>query len=706
MASATLQIIGEASSVTRMFGQVVAASRKATAAIAADWRRLNALQEAGARAGARAAGDAAVRAAGAAKRSASEHERAEKRKTAAARAEAGRRGSIGQRETATARRHASDVLSAFETAEKKRTAVVEREARRRANVERHAQQRAAAESSRRLNRGIGTLGRAAVGAIGGAARFAGGTAADALGQVQDAQQRRALTQRTLGLALYQAGADGREVRGRMAELTAFAAEHGMDSSELASALNASQTEFSSLAAATPAERARRFRGAMETARLGRNTGNDPSEFLRLQGMLSQSGFDPGTQRQALMFAAGAAQRGAVETGALTREAMSSMMARMSQASGALGAGATPEQRQQAALGAFREHFAEIQVARGFGNSTRRAGEATRRLSEALGGSRVQDAMLNNIRVRRDAARDPAERARLQGLEDSLYERDPTRTGDHRRLRAGTGPLQLAAALASAGFDATSMSNMFAGGGHGNAMSLQANWRNMMGVMLSQDAEGVSGADRIRRLMDPNVALTAADEARGTKVFESDPLAEQTKRAERRDTSLTDNTSALVQLNATLQAYRAANPIAAIAANQAGGPLAEMVAAQGGQPGRLGIGDMTAARIAAGREAAGGTLGFYWRALTSDQEGPYDAARDTDPEFRRRYQAALEREVTSRGGLASEAGRDPSAMRELAASFASSIRQALQGANITATIDPVTAAQTRGAQGGQGAPPSS
>jgi len=699
MASATLEIIGDAASVTRMFGQIVAASRRATAAIASDWRRLNALQESGSRTRARAAGDEATRAAGAARRSASEHERAERRKTRAAEAEAAKRQRQSEREAEAARKAADRAVSAHERAERRRTQATEREARRRTEADTRERRRSERETMRNIGRGVVGAGRTAAGAIGGMVRMGGAALSEMMGGVQDAQTRRALTQRQLGMALYQTGAGASEVRARGRQLTDYAAAHGMDSGELANALNAAQTEFSSLAGDTPAERERRFNAALETARLGRNTGNDPGEFLRLQGMLAQSGFDPATQRQALLFSAGAAQRGAVETGDLTRSAMASVMARMSQASGALGPGATAEQRSAAALGAFREHFAEIQVARGFGNSTRRAGEATRNLSAALVNSAVQDNLLNNIRHRGAASADPAERARIQALEEQLFERDTARTGDHRRLRANTGPLQLAAALASAGFDATSAGNMFSGGGPGNARSLQANWRNMLGVMLSQDTQGVSGAQRIQRLMGPGTALTEADVARGTETFEGDALSQQTRRNESRDNILSDNTTELSRLNATLQDFRAHAPMQAISARTLGGELGEVGAAEVWQRGQSSgrtlrsVLEGFATQRGGERTSAAGPLMRALDTVTLGSISRGNSGQELQRMTRGLTDAQLDTPVAANVGRAAMTPADIQALINAVRTGAS---------QATITVNPIAAAQARG-EAAPGAP---
>ena len=43
-----------------------------------------------------------------------------------------------------------------------------------------------------------------------------------------------------------------------------------------------------------------------------------------------------------------------------------------------------------------------------------------------------------------------------------------------------------------------MRNIFAGGGHGNAQGLQANWRNLMAAMFTPGDGGETGYQRISR----------------------------------------------------------------------------------------------------------------------------------------------------------------------------------------------------------------
>ena len=491
---------------------------------------------------------------------------AEQQATRAVMTEAAKRTQARQREVAQVRQQESAVTAAVLAEDRKRANAHTSSQRARlqslqqyVNAARNAERQLTREQQQEQRRRASSWSnRASQGAS-----MAMGVGSTLHSQIQDARRTRAQIQRTAGLAFYQAGArTPEEIQRRMQQASAFAQDSGMSMEELLSAANAAQTEFSSLQGNTEGERADRFRQLLETARLGRDTGNNPAEFTRLQGMLAQSGFDPAMQRQALLFTAGAAQRGAVEAGSLTREAMGAIMRRMSDASGALGANATTDQRRQAALGAFQEQVAELQVFRGTGFSVRRSGEALSNLQESLRNSSRQDKILQNIRTRREEARDPAERAALTTLEQQLFERDPTRRGDARRLRAGMqNPLGFVAAMSQAfGGNATAVTNLLSGTGAGNPMSLLLNQRGLLGALVARNAEGRTGAQRVMELMNPDVALTEEAVRGGAAVFNNDPLSQFNREENARMSALTDNTSALVRLSNALAGFQANNPM--------------------------------------------------------------------------------------------------------------------------------------------------
>ena len=503
---------------------------------------------------------------------------AEQQITAAVLSEDRKRTAAGTASQRARIRSLSEYVSAARAAEQQVTRVQQQEQRRRSN----------AWSQRGSNAVSGAMG------VGSTLH----------GQIQDARTRRAAAERTAGLAFFQAGArTPAEIQARMRQATAFAAGSGMSVTELLETANAAQTEFSSLQGNTEADRASAFGRVLETARLGRDTGNDPAQFARLQGMLAQAGFDERTQRQAMLYTAGASQRGAVEAGSLTREAMGPIMRRMSDASSALGPRATNEQRSAAALQAYREQVAELQVFRGTGFSVRNSGVALSNLQESLRSSSRQDKILDNIRTTRDGSADPAQRARLAQLESTLYERDPTRRGNHQRLRADMqNPLSFVAAMSRAtGGNATAITNMLAGSGAGNPMSLLLNQRGLLGALAATNANGQSGADRVMSLLSPDVALSEQRVREGGAIFANDAQSQLNREETARTAALADNTSALVRLSNALAGFQASNPMLSTAL---GAGAAGLLPAAGSALG-AGAAASSAAGGLAGVGAAGG-----------------------------------------------------------------------------------------------------
>ena len=663
MAEAALRVrIEGGSEVKRALNATQGAAREAAQAQNAEARRAakerERIERDAAKASAKAAQDAAkarvkaakeaeraeVAAVRASAKAAQDAARAEAAKSKAAEREAAKRQRTADSEARAAKRAADKSAKDFERAERQKTNAAERESRRRdAAAQREGRQRSRA-AERRSERRWGTAADVARGGI----RAAGALAGDLTGQAQDARMRRATSERSLGSALYQTGADETEVARRMDTIRQFSADRGIAFQDVTSALAAAQGQFSVLSpddAEKDRERARlgrdltpqdlerlrgqRLRGALDTIAESRNTGSDPSQMLRLSGMLAQSGFDQDMQRQMRRYTTAAAMAGSVEAGNLTQEGLSSIMGRMSQSSSSLGASATPQQRQRAMAESFRQSVAEMEVQASFGNSPRRAGEALRNLGGALESTTSQDKILTNIRSRRAATGDVAERARLQRLEETLFEADPTRRGQHRLRQGSRNPLQFAEQFFSVmGNDPTAMGNLFAGGGHGNARSMQANWRQMLSAMGNTDANGKTGAERVRAIMNARLNTDESDPnndlARGRRLFENDSLSQVTREQERRDNALTSNTSEISRLNKELQEFRTNNPVlSAITGLLPGGDAAEALAARasrevnglGGSQGAGGIvselsrevtGNPTA--IGAGIQTVGNMLG--------------------------------------------------------------------------------------------------
>lgn len=628
MSAAVLTILGDASGVKRALGETIAESRRASATISAQARtdaslRRQLLSNEGALARARlreegadrrqAAAEraraeraaqgvrerGAAREAALARKAAADASALERAKTTAAGRESAARIAAASREATAKKRLDDRVLARAVRDEQRKTAVEEREGRRRTRLaenEAKARARGVARAEREaradLRRGVG-WGRRLAGATLGGARDYATSMSD---QVQAARGRRAPAERAIGNAVYQAGGGRAAALEATGQITRFAAAQGMDSGELADALQAAQTEFSVLgnAQTSSADRGRRLQGFLANAQLARDTGNDVGEFARLSGLFQQTGFDPATQRRLMLYTAGATQRGAVETGSVTREAMPAITARMGSAMArARRAGGDV---QGAAVQEYAQALAEIEVARGTQGATPRlAGNAMRDVSNALQGNVTQGKLLQNIR---------SSQGRDSAIERTLYEADPTRRGQQRLRARYTNALDLVGAFGEAGLDSTQFQNITGGGGHGNPLSILANQRRLLGGLLNTDNEGKSGVSRVRELMNiPGVSLSEADVDRGRGIFSADTTAELNRNQESNTNALRDNNTRLVGVSDAITNWRMRNPW-----------LAEGAAQGVGAAGKVGSTGLDIATQVGATAAGGGVLAGAKRGL--------------------------------------------------------------------------------------------
>lgn len=488
----------------------------------------------------------------AARMSADARKRAEEEATRVAADEARKRGLSSEQEARVKQNALERYTRVYEQEERRQTAAAEREAAKR----RQAAQRAFNEwRAYRIEEGRTSTNRAAsvVSAIGTAAQGAAGAAGTAYGMIREARASRAGAERAIGNALFQAGGSREDVTSAMQTVTQFAQREGISTDTVAQAMQAAQTEFSVFgdARTNADERRARLAAFLDNVKLARNTGNDEAEFSRLAGLFSSQGFDPGLQRQLLLYAAGAAQRGAVEVGAITRQSMPAITARMGLAmSAARTAGTDP---QQAAVREFREAMAELEVVRGTQGATPRdAGNAIRNVTQSLRGNVTQDRLRTNI---------VTALGQNSALEQQIFEDDPTRRGEKRLRAQYTNALDLVAAFGEQRLNADQFMNLTRGGGHGNPLSLLSNERRVLGNLLNADAEGRTGIGRIRELRDPGVALTDADVARGAGIFGGDEQARLARLEETRLNALTSNTSSVDRLTNAIDRVNATNPIA-------------------------------------------------------------------------------------------------------------------------------------------------
>ena len=748
--SAMLTILGDASGVSRAIGDAVGQARRATSALSADARRESTRRrrlESEEVESARAAWRSLLR----------ERQRAARDRQRADEAASKRRQQIEKAEQSVAEKAAREKAKTAEKAERERTKATERETKLRQKLEDGAKRRAEADArertrthdreerertrtsereekrrsrfaereartaarreaaARRERRGIGET----VTRVGGSLFSAGAAGArDLHGQFQDARRQRARTRLELGGKLVEAGATRAEANTLFSSLSTQALAHGMNADERAGAVAAAQTEFSVLGSTQdlrgmdPARRMRalreRLNAALERAVQGRNMGADPGEFLRLSGMFTQQGFDPTTVDDLLARTVSMAQRGAIEPGAVTRTAMTPIMQRMQAAMGALGADATPEARSAAARNAYVQSFAELQVLRSRGWNPRRGANAMAALDQSLTGNITAGRMQTNLQAVRDSARGPL-RERVSTLlgtgEGGLFEDDPERQGQ-RRLRAQYrgNAVALSATLAQAGLTGEQTANIFAGGGHGNAQAMQANWRQLMQSMLGTNAEGVTGFAAVNDL--GQATLTQADRDRMWDFYENSDAAKLARNEESRLQALGDNTGALRNLSDRIADWTARNPLGSTALEAGGGMLGGMLAGVGGRAlgwlfglggggataaGALGV-EGTAAGTALGAGGAAGGLGVLGTIGAFLGVGAGAAAMGGAA-----YSAASGETVDGRrlsGTERAQAGLSSlmpgSAIGELLSQIPGAVERGLAQSRITATIDAHTA----------------
>ncbi len=585
MARAVLQLVGDSTSILAALDALLGHTRTVAQAMRGEFQAAFRATSRSADAMRAHVAKAYAAAASAERKAADEAKRQEQRRTDAVEAESGYRTSARKKEADEATRQDQRVTSS-----------AEREARKRKTIA----QRAAREAGQ-------LAGRAASGAVsfGGAAH----------GMIQDTRRGAAGAERQLGSAVYQAGGDRAEVQRRLDAVRAASIRTGLSVEDIAAAANAAQTEFSSLSGANAAERSSRFNTFLETMDFASRTGNNAGETARLQGMLSQSGFDDDTQRTTMRFAAGAAQQGAIELGGLTREGLSSIMRRMADASGSLGPNATAQQRQGAMAAAFRQQVAAMEVFRGQGSSARAAGNALAGMQEALRSPARTDKILNNIEGAAQSTTDPARRARLNALRAELFEADPTRRGQRRLREQFRDPLQFQAALArQMGNDPTAISGLLAGGGFGNPQSLLQNQRMLLGMLSATDAEGKTAAQRVGALQ--TATLSEEDVRRGAGIFQDDTQAQLNREETNRQKALLENSGELSRLSNAFSEWASRNPILSAALPVVAGAAVPglLGRAVGWAGGLLGFGGGAAAGGAGAAGAGGAFSGLAGGAL--------------------------------------------------------------------------------------------
>ena len=535
---------------------------------------------------------------------------------------------IAAHEAATRKTHLNSLKVSWATAEREYTRIVETESRRR---------EAARGREGRGGRGGGDGGRGGGGGRGGsgawgsAIRGASGaaiqTGRDLHAQYQDARRTRAEQTQQLGSKLSEAGASADDIAAIMPAVTAAAQRHGMLAGTVTAAIADAQEQFSVLGDAdmhrnmSPADRRsslmRRTLEQVEAAAQARNLGSDPGEALLLRGMFAQQGLSSDRMSGLIARTVAMAQHGSIPMGAVTRQAMQPIMARMSGAVAALPANATREQREAVMEQTYMQEFAQLQVLRARGFNPRRAGNVDAAMATAFQGNVTPERMRNNLRVAMSTATGER-RTQIEKLlgPTGLFEEDPESRGRFR-LRDGLrgNPLAVAARLSASGLNSIATQNIFGGGGHGNARGLQANWNAVSAAMQARDATGQTGAEVINGIARTD--LTAADQARMAAFQENSPMAQLNRNEEARVDALTKNTDGLRGMSDRIAEWMAQHPVEAslgggllTAAGSLGSALIGAVIGRGGATvaANAAAGGLTAAEGAAGAAAGAAGLG--------------------------------------------------------------------------------------------------
>lgn len=516
--------------------------------------------------------------------------KAERQVTAIAAAQATERGRIAAREEqAKARAYAATTRLA-EREEQQRTRIAEREARRRATAARRERDEARSR-----------VGSAASSAM----QTVGSYASTMHGQIQGARRSRAETEHTLNSALYQAGVTGTEAAGMRARVFREVESgrlQGLSADEVASAIAATQTQFSSLTRGTEGltgqaavqRRQQNLNDMLGAAEFARNTYQGPAEVMRVAGMLSSQGVTGDNQRAALEAMTGIAQAGSIELANVTREALGPIMQSIAFATGRLGSGATAEQRAAAVRDATITTLAVGEVGAGAGLSSRDSLNAYAKIQRNMQSDVVTGHLFEALGARRGGG----------ALARELFttERDSRGQTVHR-MRAGQDALGVMGRLQQFAGGSTQLANLLQGGG-GEAMILDAQVRRFLGGLSSQTAGGQTMAQRVQSLVDQGRSFGQADVNRGASMVNAEQRTEIVAQEERRNAALTMDSAALRFSNA-VDRFANNNPFASAALSAgAGGASSLLAGGLGRMAGATGAGGL-ANTIAGGGAAAGG-----------------------------------------------------------------------------------------------------
>jgi hypothetical protein len=266
-----------------------------------------------------------------------------------------------------------------------------------------------------------------------------------------------------------------------------------------------------------------------------------------------------------------------------------------------------------------------------------------------------------------------------------------------RLNEGTSAVGfLSQLVAGFGGDVNRVGNIVGAGGPGAPMVLDAQQRRLMLLLASQGQGGQSIAQNVTAMQRDGSTFGAADEARGRGLRDSEQLTEINAQETKRLNALNDTSDAVVRFGRALDNFTAEHPIGSAAVQSGAGLLGGLLG--GALFSRIGtalagtrIGAAIAGTTAANGAAATGAIGGAGAGLAGAGLGVAAVAGAA------RTAATGD---TIGGGRASTIERvnagiaalnPATAIGEMASQFGGAMIRALAGANITATLDPVTAA---------------
>lgn len=571
MARAVLRIEVDTSAVSRAMGDLRGVARSAQAAMTSEVRREAAQRDRIARDETRHRQRLELEAVRSS-RSAQRHQAEAVREGARERSRAADRASREE----IARQNSTTRL--FIAAERNRTEIMLAEERRRTAAARSAARERAvaaqreARSVQQAGRDIGFGVRRGLNVGGDAALNVGRVA---YAQIRDERRARAESNRGLTYALQGAGIRGFGARAQQ-QVSAFATRTGMSYEDVVNALRTGQERGSALELNGRTPEAA-LNDALATVRQANATGANAGQLLAARGRLSGAGITGPALDETLRYVQFAADRGSVEVDQIIQQGLPGALRLMSQRS----AGGTPDQRQRAAVAAFRESVAVQEVMAGAGGRAGQVSNAYAAFQTALGTPRRQDLMRANLSnyAQSLTGTDPATQARRAAISalvegpNALYEDDPTRRGA-RRLRAevANAPLAVIDRVTQAmGGDANAAAQIFAGGGRGNAQAMLSNVRTIMATLGAVNPEtGRTRADAVRAISQGG--YTSADIESRRREIERDDLATIRRNEETRAAALTNNTNAVVRLAQSIDNFATRNPIGSAAIQTGGGLL--------------------------------------------------------------------------------------------------------------------------------------